>query len=139
MERRRRRYDSFILMFVFILAVLLVCIDVSTICVVCARLAQDQYVISLVNAMLVVISWINILGKLPIYATVSAAKRQYIKCHLFEHKIFGWYGKKGREITTARHTIFWERQRNILMQNVSDRIKNDREKDMKYFLQDMTF
>ena len=48
-------YDSFILMFVFILAVLLVCIDVSTICVVCARLAQDQYVISLVNIMLVII------------------------------------------------------------------------------------
>ena len=62
-------YDSFILMFVFILAVLLVCIDVSTICVVCARLAQDQYVISLVNAMLFIISWINLLGKLPIYST----------------------------------------------------------------------
>ncbi len=64
-------YDSFILLFVFILAVLLVCIDVSTICVVCARLAQDQYVISLVNAMLVIILWINLLGKLPIYSTIQ--------------------------------------------------------------------
>ena len=66
-------YDSFILMFVFILAVLLACIDVSTICVVCARLVQDQYIISLVNAMLVIISWINTLGKLPIYSTVSSS------------------------------------------------------------------
>jgi len=64
-------YDSFILLFVFILAVLLVCIDVSTICVVCARLAQDQYVISLVNAMLVIVLWINLLGKLPIYSTIQ--------------------------------------------------------------------
>ena len=67
-------YDSFILMFVFILAVLLVCIDVYTICVVCARLARDQYIISLVNAMLVIISWINLLGKLPIYSTAPPSQ-----------------------------------------------------------------
>ena len=63
-------YDMFIsLLFLSALVVLPICVDVSAICVVLASILRDQYVMNLVNAMLVIISWINLLGKLPIYST----------------------------------------------------------------------
>ena len=63
-------YNSFIpLLIIFILAVLAVCVDLSTVCLVRACLDQSQYVINLVNAMLVIYSWINLIEKLPIYST----------------------------------------------------------------------
>ena len=65
-------YNSFIpLLIIFILAVLAVCVDLSTVCLVRACLDQSQYVINLVNAMLVIYSWINLIEKLPIYSTIQ--------------------------------------------------------------------
>ena len=65
-------YNSFIpLLIIFILAVLAVCVDLSTVCLVRACLDQSQYVINLVNAMLVIYSWINLIEKLPIYLTIQ--------------------------------------------------------------------
>ena len=67
-------YNSFIpLLIIFILAVLAVCVDLSTVCLVRACLDQSQYVINLVNAMLVIYSWINLIEKLPIYSTRSSS------------------------------------------------------------------
>ena len=60
------------LLFVLILSVLLARIDVSIICVVCARLVHDQYVVNLVDAMLVIFSWIKLIEKLPIFSTMCA-------------------------------------------------------------------
>lgn len=65
-------YNSFIpLLINFILAVLAVCVDLSTVYLVRACLDQSQYVINLVNAMLVIYSWINLIEKLPIYSTIQ--------------------------------------------------------------------
>ena len=65
-------YNSFIpLLIIFILGVLAVCVDLSTVCFVRACLDQSQYVINLVNAMLVIYSWINLIEKLPIYSTIQ--------------------------------------------------------------------
>ena len=61
-------YTSFIpLMFLSVVAVLAICVDVSTICVVHALLDHNQYVINAVHVMLMIYSWINLIGKLPIY------------------------------------------------------------------------
>ena len=63
-------YNSFIpLLIIFILAVLAVCVDLSTVCLVRACLDQSQYIINLVNAMLVIYSWINLIEKLPMWLT----------------------------------------------------------------------
>ena len=63
------------LLFMFALAVLVIRVDVSAICVVLASILRDQYVMYPVNAMLVIISWINLLGKLPIYSTPQSSRR----------------------------------------------------------------
>ena len=61
-------YTSFIpLMFLSVVAVLAICVDVSTICVVHALLDHNQCVINTVNVMLLIFSWINLIGKLPIF------------------------------------------------------------------------
>ena len=63
-------YNSFIpLLIIFILAVLAVCVDLSTVFLVRACLDQSQYVINLVNVMLVIYPWINLIEKLPICST----------------------------------------------------------------------
>nr|BAK03085.1 predicted protein [Hordeum vulgare subsp. vulgare] len=109
-------YNSFILMFIFILAVLFACIDVSTICIVCARLVHDQYIISLVNAMLVIISWINMLEKLPIYSTIQKPNvygnfsSNGFAAALKPDKFTGTYSKRCQRRTTLWLTamnVFW--------------------------------
>ena len=63
-------YTSLIpLVFLSVVAVLAVCVDVSTICVVHALLDHNQYVINAVHVMLMIYSWINLIEKLPIYST----------------------------------------------------------------------
>ena len=57
-------------MIIYVLAVLALCVDLSTICVVRARLDQYQYVVSSVNAMLVIYLWIKLVEKLPIYLAI---------------------------------------------------------------------
>ena len=75
-------YNAFIpLLIIFVLAVLAVCVDLSTICLVRACLDQSQYVINLVNAMLVIYSWINLIEKLPIYTSrkqsIGSARKEH--------------------------------------------------------------
>ena len=53
------------------LAVLALCVDVSTICVVRACLVHNQYVVNSVNVMLMIISWIKLIEKLPIFSTIQ--------------------------------------------------------------------
>ena len=49
-------YNMFIsLLLIFVLALLAMCVDVSTICVVHASLVRNQYVSNFVNAMIVII------------------------------------------------------------------------------------
>ena len=67
-----RGYTAFIpLMIISVLAVLASCVDFSTICVVRARLDQYQYVVSSVNAMLVIYLWIKLVKKLPIFLAIQ--------------------------------------------------------------------
>jgi hypothetical protein len=62
-------YNMFIpLLFISVLTVPAMCVDVSTICLVHASLVRNQYVSNFVNAMVVIISWINLIRKLPIYS-----------------------------------------------------------------------
>ena len=61
-------YTAFIsLLIISVLAVLASCVDLSTICIVRAHLDQYQYVVSSVNAMLVIYLWIKLVEKLPIF------------------------------------------------------------------------
>ena len=65
-------YTSLIpLVFLSVVAVLAVCVDVSTICVVHALLDHNQYVINAVHVMLMIYSWINLIEKLPIYSSIQ--------------------------------------------------------------------
>ena len=110
-------YNSFIpLLIIFILAVLAVCVDLSTVCLVRACLDQSQYVINLVNAMLVIYSWINLIEKLPIYSTIQKP----IMCRNFSasgfaaalkpDKFTGTYFKRWQTKTTLWLTamnVFW--------------------------------
>ena len=43
----------------------------STVCVVRACLDQNQYVVNLVNAMLVIYLWIKLVKKLPIFSAIQ--------------------------------------------------------------------
>ena len=52
-------------------AVLVVCVDVSTICLVCAYIMNFQYVISTVYIMFMIYSWIKLIENLPIYSALS--------------------------------------------------------------------
>ena len=65
-------YNAFIpLQIIFVLAVLASCVDLSTVCVVRACLDQYQYVVSSVNAMLVIYLWIKLVEKLPIFLAIQ--------------------------------------------------------------------
>ena len=65
-------YTAFIpLLIIFVLAVLASFVDLSTICVVHACLDQYQYVVSSLNAMLVIYLWIKLVEKLPIFLAVE--------------------------------------------------------------------
>ena len=64
-------YNSFIpLLFITVLAILALCVDVSTVSVVCACMIEYQHVINSVNAMIMIYSWIKLIGKLPIFSAV---------------------------------------------------------------------
>ena len=65
-------YTSFILLvFRSVVAVLAICVDVSTICVVHALLDRNQCVINVVHVMLMIYSWINLIEKLPIFSSIQ--------------------------------------------------------------------
>ena len=65
-------YTSFIpLMFLSVVAVLAICVDVSTICIVHAPLDHNHCVINVVHVMLMIYSWINLLEKLPIFLSIQ--------------------------------------------------------------------
>ena len=60
-------YTSLIpLVFLSVVAVLAICVDVSTMCVVHALLDRNQCVINAVHVMLMIYLKINLIGKLPI-------------------------------------------------------------------------
>ena len=55
-------YNSLIpLLFISVLAVLALCVDVSTACVVHASMIEYQHVINSVNAMIMIYSWIKLI------------------------------------------------------------------------------
>ena len=65
-------YTSFIpLVFLSVVAVLAICVDVSTICVVHALLDRNQCVINALHVMLMIYSWINLVKKLPIFLSIQ--------------------------------------------------------------------
>ena len=80
-------YTSLIpLVFLSVVAVLAVCVDVSTICVVHALLDHNQYVINAVHVMLMIYSWINLIGKLPIFSSCcSGSERRLVTETLRRH------------------------------------------------------
>ena len=73
-------YNSFIpLLFISVLAVLALCVDVSTVCIVRACLDRNQYAINSVNAMIMIYSWIKLIEKLPIFSAVLHVLVDYDK------------------------------------------------------------
>jgi hypothetical protein len=67
-----RGYNTFIpLLSISALAVLALCVDVSTVCTVRACLDQNQYVLNSVNTMLVICLWIKLVRKLPTYSAIQ--------------------------------------------------------------------
>ena len=52
-------------------AVLVICVDVSTICLVRSFIMKFQYVISTVYAMFMIYSWINLIRKFLIFTTIQ--------------------------------------------------------------------
>jgi hypothetical protein len=66
-------YNSFIpLLFITVLAVLVICVDVSTICLVRANMIKCQYVLNTVYVMFMIYSWIKLIEKLPIYLAIMS-------------------------------------------------------------------
>ena len=64
-------YNMFIpLLFISMFAVLVICVDVSTICLVYAYAIKFQYVISTVYVMFMIYHWINLIGNLPIFSSL---------------------------------------------------------------------
>ena len=65
-------YTSLIpLVFLSVVAVLAICVDVSTMCVVHILLDRNQCVINAVHVMLMIYSWINLIKKLPIFLSIQ--------------------------------------------------------------------
>ena len=63
-------YNSLIpLLLISVCAVLVICVDVSTICLVRNNMIKYQYVLSNVYVMLMIYSWINLIEKLLIVST----------------------------------------------------------------------
>ena len=104
------------LVFLSVVAVLAVCVDVSTICVVHALLDHNQYVINAVHVMLMIYSWINLIGKLPIFSSIQKPNI----CRSFSNSGFaaalkpspftGTYFKRWQTKTTLWLTamnVFW--------------------------------
>ena len=57
------------LLFISICAVLVICVDVSTIYLVHAYIIKFQYVISTAIVMFMIYYWINLIKQLPTYST----------------------------------------------------------------------
>ena len=65
-------YNSFIpLLIISMSTVLVICVDASTICLVHEKMIKYQYVLSIVHVMLMIYSWINLIGKLLIFTTIQ--------------------------------------------------------------------
>ena len=63
-------YAMFIpILIIYLFVVLVICIDVSTICMVYYYIIKFQYVVSTICIMILVYAWINIIEQLPIYST----------------------------------------------------------------------
>ena len=64
-------YNTFApLMLIFTCAVLVVCVDVSTICLVCAYIIKIQYVISTAYVMFMIYYWIKLIKQLLNFSTI---------------------------------------------------------------------
>ena len=71
-------YNAFIsLLLIFVLVVLILCVDVSTVCIVRASLDQNQYVVNSVNAMLGIYLWTKLAEKLQEYYGVVVVCAQF--------------------------------------------------------------
>ena len=76
-------YTSLIpLVFLSVVAVLAICVDVSTMCVVHALLDRNQCVINAVHVMLMIYSWINLIEKLPIFLSCVPTRRTTVAAAL---------------------------------------------------------
>ena len=65
-------YNMFIpLLVIYLFTVLLIWVDVYTICLVHDYTVKFQYVISTICVMILVNTWINIIEQLPIYSTIQ--------------------------------------------------------------------
>ena len=63
-------YNMFIpLLIISMTAVLVICIDVSTICLVRISIIKFQYVISTTFVMIMIYNWINLIEQLPKFST----------------------------------------------------------------------
>jgi len=110
-------YNSFIpLLFITVLAILALCVDVSTVSVVCACITEYQHVFISVNAMLVICSWIKLIEKLPIYSAIQKPNlcRNFsasgFAVALKPDKFTGTYFKRWQTRTTLWLTtmnVFW--------------------------------
>ena len=59
------------LLIIYLFVVLVICVDVSTICLVHDYTVKFQHVISTIYVMTLVYTWINIIGKLLTYSTIQ--------------------------------------------------------------------
>lgn len=66
-------YNTFIpLLFIYMSAVLAICVDLSTVYLVHDNIVKYQYVLSTIYVMLMIYSWISLIEKLLIFTTVSS-------------------------------------------------------------------
>ena len=65
-------YNMFIpLLIISMFAVLVICVDVSTICLVRSFIIKFQYVITTTFVKFMIYYWINLIEQLPIYSTIQ--------------------------------------------------------------------
>ena len=88
-------YDMFrLLLIIYLFDVLVICVDVYTICLVHDYTVKFKHVISTNYVMILVYTWINIIEQLSIYSTMDSIfsyKMRYTGnfdvCYSFMHKI----------------------------------------------------
>ena len=69
-------YNMFIpLLIISMSTVLVICVDSSTICLVHEKMIKYQHVLSIVHVILMIYSWINLIGKLLIFTTLIGGCR----------------------------------------------------------------
>ena len=101
---------------IYISAVLVICVDASTACLVRTFILQFQHVISTVYAMVMIYNWINLIEQLHIYSTIQKPNlcRQFsiqgFAAALKPAPFIGTYFKRWQIKTTLWLTtmnVFW--------------------------------